>query len=254
MPDDIQDENTSEDALPDRMMRFGSACAVAVAVAVAASLPATLRTVATGAGGITHTWLALAAAAAAPALLVVLLLRSARAGARGFNLSPGFALTLLLWILSSYASLSLIGASLRANTHHHALAGVTFTIVAFVTLAILFLLARRVAHILATVFVRGTRFIVLGTALITVAILSVSIARNAHEHAHALLDGLGLLLFAALGSRPEFVRRRVAQAGPPLLAITLGLGVWALRSSPALRDLLSQNQLFSPVISILGGH
>lgn len=255
MTEDLEQEPAQEETLPDRMMRFGSACSVAIAVAVAASLPAAMRTAAHGDSGILLAWALLSAAAMAPALLLILLLRSARAGARGVSYTPEAAFTVLVWALASYAALSKVGASLHANTHHHALAAVTFTLIALVMLAVLFLLARRLAGVLTMLSPTRARRIVFVFALLTVATISISMVRNAREPARALLDGVGLLLFAALASRPEFVRRRLALVGPPLFLAALGGGVSLLRSTPAIVEALgSQHPLFSPFLSVLGGH
>ncbi len=255
MTADSDQEPAEQETLPDRMMRFGSACSVALAVAFAASLPAAMRTAARGDSGVLLAWALLSASAMAPALLLVLLLRSARAGARGVSYSPESALTVLLWALGSYVALSTVGASLRKNTHHHALAGVTFALIALVALVALFFLARRLAHFVTVLSPKRARGIVLVFALLTVATISISTVRNAHEPARALLDGVGLLLFSALASRPEFVRRRLALLGPPLFLGALASGVSLLRSSPAMVEALgSQHPRFSPFLSVLGGH
>ena len=73
-------------------------------------------------------WVALAAAALVPMVAAVVVLRGAREGLRAFA-GPGAGLRAFgvgLWIASLIVAFTFFGGVLRAHTHHHGLAGVTF--------------------------------------------------------------------------------------------------------------------------------
>src|SRR5260370_19944491 len=112
------------------VLRFGTAVGLAAGAALAPALPATMRisgALASG-HGLGHVWLALAAATLGPMVAAIVVLRGAREGLRAFG-GSGAGLRIYgvgLWLASLLVGLSLFGGILRATTHHHALAGVTF--------------------------------------------------------------------------------------------------------------------------------
>lgn len=251
---DEPNDREIDDVLPDRLVRFGSAALVAFVVALAATLPGALRACASAHASLFHMWSALGASAAIPALLLVFLLRSARVGARGVSFSPALVLTILFWGVSSHLLLSLFGAKLRATTHHHALAGVTYALVACVVIVLLGALSWRAASLVHR-FVGGgwLRVVVLIVSLIAIVVIAGPAVRNVHPYSETLLDSVGLLLFATFGSRSEFERRSLARLGPPLFLLLLVLGVWVLRTSFVTEDALAKAPLFSPFFTLLGG-
>jgi len=248
-----QDDSELDDILPDPLVRFGSAALMAFAVSLAATLPGALRASATTHTSLFSVWPTLGAAAAIPSFLLVLLLRSARVGARGIAYSPALVITLLVWGLSVHVALSLFGAKLRATTHHHALAGVTFAIGASVTLFVLLGISWRIALLLHRWVGGPLRIVVLVGSLLAIVAIAGSAVRNVHPYSETLLDAVGLLLFATFGSRPEFVRRSFARFGPPLFLALLVFGVWALRSAPIAEEGVAMAPLFAPFFALLGG-
>jgi hypothetical protein len=112
------------------VVRFGAALGLAAAGAVVCSAPATFRLSAALGGGALNAraWLALSAAALGPMVAAIVVLRGAGEGLRAFA-GPGAALRAFgvgLWLVSLLVALSWFGSILRAATHHHALAGVTY--------------------------------------------------------------------------------------------------------------------------------
>src|SRR5262249_28059717 len=124
------------EAAPPLVTRFGTVIGGGVLAAIASSLPAELRL---GDGGSTfralQQWLALAALLTPTGIAAVAVLRRARvglkivAGERATLVAAG----LLWWAVLELGILSAFGAVLRAKTHHHGLAGVTFAIFALIS-------------------------------------------------------------------------------------------------------------------------
>src|ERR1019366_4733011 len=140
------------------VLRFGTAIGLAAAAALACALPAAMRVAAVlGAEGTGRAWTGLAASALVPMVATVLTLRGAREGLRAFG-GPGAELRaygMALWAVWLVVALALFGSVLRATTHQHALAGVTF---AFGELALavgLALASARVVELLRDAAVGG---------------------------------------------------------------------------------------------------
>ena len=88
--------------------------------------PASLRTRDSPFGA----WITLGACATLPAIAAVALARAAREGARTVS-GPDASLAtwgVATWAMATFLALASLGAFLRATTHHHGLAGVTFAI------------------------------------------------------------------------------------------------------------------------------
>lgn len=247
------------------ILQFGSAVAVSAFGAAAATLPSGLRVTDSGAAatcGALGVWAALTSAAFVPMLGAVLVLRNARAGLRILvapSALPNVA-GVVLWLLLEGVVLLLLGTILRATTHHHALAGVTFAVLAVVSGAVLSLVARRVAA-LYRAGPRGMRAFLGLTALCLTAGVALFLSRLGHTQAArlgaslgpSLVDGFAFLIAAGFASRIAFARIRVLSLlGPPLAATLLLLGFSTLRSCPPLTEAIDERApAFAPIARLV---
>ena len=181
------------------------------------------------------TWIALAACATVPATLAVAVLRSAREGARTFASDDASlaAWSVGAWVLATFLALTALGAVLRATTHHHGLAGVTFGLVGLAMATFVALLVRRVAAIgrRAEPF---TRAALLGTSLVALAVAALLVALRAArasdvafppDTSDALVDALAFAIATGFLSRPALMGSTwLARLGLPLALGVLGLG------------------------------
>ncbi len=250
---------------PSVLLHFGSAAAVSALGAAAATLPSGLRVNDSGAAatcGALAVWVALVSAAFVPMLGAVLLLRSARGGLRILAVPsalPNLA-AFALWLLLESAVLFLLGAILRATTHHHALAGVTFAIAAVVCGALSMLVARRVVGLYRAGSVRvrallgaAALVLALGFALLASRFSHTGGARLAASLGPSLVDGFAFFIAAGFASRTAFARIRVLSLlGPPLAVTVLLLGFSALRSCPTLAEAIDeQAPAFAPIARLV---
>lgn len=244
------------------LLRVGQALATAVPCALVAVTPSALRI-------ISHTdtimgpigaWVLLAGVAVLPLALASALLRRAAAGFRGLgpDAAGGRLAGSLAWGAWMLAVLYVLGATLRERTHHHALAGVTFALVALAAGLFLALLGRRFASVVRaleeashgsfaralTAFAVGLPLLLLGFAL-----------RHAGPELDAslrasIIDGSALGIAALLCARLELPpRRELGALGVPVSLALVGVAAWMLRdaatreafraSAPALHWLLS---------------
>jgi hypothetical protein len=232
-------------------MRFGSAVGAGALGSLIATAPAMLRL--DGAAGVCSpfgAWTLLIATTLLPMALLVLALQRARSGflALGRRKDRGFLAPLFAWLASTFVALTCLGAFLRARTHHHALAGVTFAITGLALSLVLALVWTRLAAQMrrapsavqwATPIVLGTGFVgalawalYASTRTATAPVLAMQRLR--------LVDGFAFVMGALIASRRPFVNRRaLALLGPPLAAIALVLGVSSIRTCPSLCDVLS---------------
>lgn len=241
--------------------RLGTVVGGGVLAAIASSIPAELRI---GDGGSVvrafEQWLALAALATPLAILMVAVLRRAReglqlvAGERG----PLYAAAALWWAVLELGVLSVFGAVLRAKTHHHGLAGVTFAMLALASGLAVGLLALKgirmmvrlpaSQHVAALGIVAVTSFVV-----ITLVGLRTSRAEGLHTAA-ALVDVLALLVASVIASTKQVSRwRPLALGGLPLAVAILLLGLATVKSEPDLNAVLGEGapvQAF--LLSLLG--
>jgi hypothetical protein len=213
--------------------------------AVACVMPGALRVAAAGASG-AAAWVALAACATIPATIAVAVARGARDGARAIA-SDDAALagwTVLAWLLATFIALSAFGALLRATTHHHALAGVTFALGGVAVAAFLALVVRRLAAI-----ARGCdalmRSAILGTTIVALAAASLLVVLRAARSSgdlglpswtgDAVVDALAFAIATAFASRPAVTRAPwIARLGVPLALGVVGLGLALLTRDPTL--------------------
>lgn len=227
-------------------LRFGTAIGLATLAALACALPATLRVSAAVASteGAPRVSVALSAAALGPMFASIIVLRGAREGLRAF-VGPGLELRaygVFLWLGLLLVTFSIFGSVLRAKTHHHALAGVTF---AFAALALAIgsaLVCARVVAILRRAAPPRSRALggTLAGATILVALwigirFLQAIAHDPESAGAAavVVDVLAFALSAGFAARPSFARRRaLALVGPPIAIAIVALGVSALRDPP----------------------
>lgn len=257
-PPRIDRDALSEDDPGAPLTRVGTVVGGGVCAAIVASVPASIRI---GDGGSSSRaldqWLALAALALPVGILCVGVLRRARAGLR---VLAGDRATVLVactvwWAVLQVGVLSVLGAILRAKTHHHGLAGVTFAMAALVTGLLSALLAVRGGHLLARApetAQRAVLYAAAAAAFLVVMLVGVRTARAEGLHtAAALVDVLAIVVSAAIASAKPFTRARaLAYVGVPVAAIVLVAGLATLRSQPPLQASITEN---APVhASILG--
>jgi hypothetical protein len=166
-----------------------------------------------------------------------------------------------LWLASLLVGLTLFGRVLRANTHHHGLAGVTFAFGALafavgsgVVCGRLVALARE-----APAFARRGLLLILGTAaVLALAYVGIRFVRAASHDAASygaagtVVDVLAFALAAFFASHRSLVARRaIALVGPPVAVAVLALGVTTLRDAPV-RDAIGESApAFAPVVEFL---
>jgi hypothetical protein len=249
-----------DEAAASLVTRFGTVIGGGVLAAAASSLPAELRM---GDGGsilrAVEQWLALAAILTPLSIVVVAVFRRGRSGLRQLAGSRGplLAAAALWWAVLELGVLSVFGAVLRAKTHHHGLAGVTFAILALVSGLVVALLAVRGTRMLLKMPPSGHRLALMvaaGAAFLVVAIIGIRTSRAAGLHtAGALVDSLALLVSSAIASSRVMARwRPLAVGGVPIAAAILLLGFACVRAEPDLKDLLAEGApLHSWLLSLL---
>jgi len=248
------------------VLRFGTAVGLAVAASLACALPAAMRVSALVEGtSRMRVWLGLAAVALGPMVTAVMVLRAAREGLRAFGGPPGGlrAFGLALWLVSLVVMLSLFGAVLRATTHQHALAAVTFACVAATLAAGSGLVCGRMVAILRSLPVGARRLVALGLAAPAIAALAWIGLRVAREAPHdagssaatgTVVDVLAFLLAALLASRPSLsMRRALAVVGPPVAVAVIAVGIATLREAQV-RDAVGERApAYAPAADLLSG-
>ena len=228
------------------VLHLGTAVGLAALAALVCALPATLRVAAAVAGteGAPRVSVALSAAAFGPMIASIVVLRGARESLRAF-VGPGLELRafgVFLWLGLLLVIFSILGSLLRAKTHHHALAGVTFAFLALAiaiatalvctrVVAILRHASAKTARALGGVLAGGTLVVILG---IGIRFLQAT-ARDPESAGAAavVVDVLAFAMCAGFAARPTFVNRRaLALVGPPIAVAIIALGISALRDRP----------------------
>ncbi|HTB72516.1 MAG TPA: hypothetical protein VK762_04700 [Polyangiaceae bacterium] len=248
------------------VLRFGTAVGLAAAAAMAGALPAALRIGAgLGQDATGRVWTCLAAASLVPMVCAVVVLRGAREGLRAFG-GPEAELRaygVALWASSLFVALALLGSVLRATTHQHALAGVTFAFGATGLAVGLALGCVRVVSILrgASVALRGG--LALALAMVVFAALGWIGMRflyaASHEPASApaagmVVDILAFSLAALFAARRSLASRRaVAVVGPPVAVAIAALGFSALGDSTLRAAIDDRAPAFAVVVDPLPG-
>ena len=253
------------------VLRFGTAVGLAAAAALAAALPAAMRVgSAAGQEGTARAWTGLAAAALVPMVGAVVVLRGAREGLRAFG-GPGADLRAYgvgLWGASLLVVLALYGSVLRATTHHHALAGVTFALGAVALAVGLALVTVRVVAILRSgppgaPLSPSLRGFAVGLAVFAFAAVGWIGLRFLHAAsrdaasapaAGMVVDVLAFALAALFAARRSLVlRRAVAVVGPPVAVAIAALGFSALRDAPLRAAIDERAPAFAPVVDQVPG-
>jgi hypothetical protein len=206
-----------------RLQRLGGLVGAATLASLGAALPGTVRAAAAG-DGLLASWALLAGAWMIPALVLVPVFRAARRGVRGLSGDGGreHVAAAAAWLGAMTLALARFGAVLRATTHHHALAGVTFAIGGVVLAVVLALFAARAASWAVRARDGGRGSVGLAVlvavacleALVIVRGVPASLAAGARAVA---VDGAVavLSLTVATASWTES-RRAIALLGPPL--------------------------------------
>ena len=242
-------------------IRVGTLIGTAALASLALSIPAALRICAAEPGGSgLRTWLALAGVALVPTVGVVAVLRAARDGLRAFGGEGATARAIGFgsWLGITVVAITVYGALLRATTHHHALAGVTFALGA---LAIMLAIAVAVRRFLAIIHAQSPEkraALLLGAAaLLGCALLAalVPLSRAILPATSALLlDLLALAIAAGFASRASFAgRRTLALIGPPLAATVFVFATSALNASPPLSEAIRERAPLFATAMILKG-
>jgi hypothetical protein len=246
--DPRQDPVDASDDSSTPVMRLGTVVGGGVLAATVSSLPAELRM---GDGGSViraiEQWFALAALLTPLAILVVAVLRRGRVGLRilAGDRAPLFAATALWWAVLELGVLSVFGSVLRAKTHHHGLAGVTFAILALVSGLVIAMLASRGVRMLLRMPSSGHRvalIVAASAAFIVVALVGIRTSRAEGLHtAAAMVDCLALVVSSAIASTRAMSRwRPLAVGGVPIAVAILLLGFACVRAEPDLKAVLSE--------------
>ncbi len=234
------------------LLRFGGIVGAGAFGSAMAATPAALRLQGTlGSCSPMGAWPFLFGVAIVPMTLVIVGVRRARTGFRALGRSDGMTpvVLLLAWLASCFSGMTLLGALLRARTHHRALGGVVFGFLALVMALGLAVVLVRVASI-----VRRTsstmKWALMGIAA---AGLGFVVAFTRHRLAQGgsspfspdegakLIDGLAFALSAFIASgHPIAQRRAIALAGPPLATILVILGASSWRTCPMLGQTLDE--------------
>ncbi len=246
------------------LLRFGGFLGTCTLAALFASLPGALRVSHAGEMDALRAWFCLAGLVLLPTFLLVPLAARAREGLRGFvgalglEHVAGAAMFVGTWLWFASA----LGLVLREKTHHRALGGVTFAIVALGVGVFLALSARRLATILATIrAARPTLGALLAASVIalSVLLLGLRVARAApflpQSSRAAMVDGLALLLGIAFCARKTFDGRKwLARVGPPLALAVVAVAAHALETEPSFSRVIDRGAPLHAAVLRVAGH
>jgi hypothetical protein len=264
MPADGQPPPPTEER-GSAVLRVGAAVGAGVGAAIVSVIPAALRVASEGDPGAFRSLVALSACALGPMIASVVVLRGAREGLRAFA-GPGAALRAYavgLWLATLLVGLSIFGSLLRATTHHHALAGVTYAFGALAFAVGDALVCGRVMAIARAMPDRGRRILLLALAVsIGILLFAVGVrfvraaSHDAASYAAAgtVVDVLAFVLAAIFASRLRTtLRRPLALVGPPVAVIVAIVGMVALRDAPVHDAVSDRAPAFGPAADVLGG-
>lgn len=228
------------------VVQFGALVGRAAAAALVCTLPAMIR-VSSALGGHAppvRAWAALGATALFPMGIAVVVLRGAREGLQAFR-EPGTQLRafgLALWLAIQLVTLALFGGFLRATTHHHALAGVTFACGALAVSVGWALVCARIVVILRSFSEQGRRLSMRsagGAVLALIGYLGLRLLSASSKDpssaaaAATVIDVLAFAGVALLASREwRVAHRSLALVGPPVAVFLAALGITTLRDPP----------------------
>ena len=190
-----------------------------------------------------------------PVAAALALLLAARRGARTYAGTDGsrYAITAALWLGLCFPTWLVLGAALRATTHHHALAGVTFALAGVsAALGLAWLAARLGALLAPRVPPRGVALVVVAEILLVtlLALRGVERASAQDSTASLVVDGLAALLATLLLLRFGTLAPRVLSGiGPPLAIVLLVLAGAGLTSRNGLAAAVRRHApLYAPLI------
>jgi hypothetical protein len=216
-------------------IRIGMALALAVAAAGVVAVPTALRVAGAAAIGFPIAWALVTGLVAPPIALLGLVGRRAYLGWRAFGPDDaGLRLAVALgWLAWLGLLADRLGAVLRAKTHHHALAAVTFALAVLVLALVLALVARRILVLLRSLEVRAetsSRLVAIVWAAVPlfalVMVLRTAAPELGADARAAIVDGAALLLGGILASRTVVTPRRIAAAAGAVAFVALvGLAV-----------------------------
>jgi hypothetical protein len=257
---------TTTDERGSALLRMGAAAGAGAVAAIACVLPAALRVASSsGEPGVLRACVALASCALVPMIASVAVLRGARSGIRSF-VGPDAGLRLYgvgLWLATLLVGLTMFASVLRATTHHHALAGVTFAFGALAFAVGSALVCARVVAI-ARALPDAKRRLLLGALSAAVGLLLVVVGLRfvraaskddaSYAAAGTVVDVLAFLLAALLAARLRpSLQRPLALFGPPVAVAVAILGMVALRE-PSVHDAVTERApAFAPAADALGG-
>ncbi|MFO0761488.1 MAG: sulfatase-like hydrolase/transferase [Byssovorax sp.] len=229
--------------------RLGEACTRALGVAFLAAVPTALRTA--GAGGSFLGGLLVGAGVLLPVVTLALVLT--RASGRGFRQlvgaeSPRVAvLGLALWIGLALPLLIVLGAGLKATTHHRGLGGGTFGVLGLIVAIAAALVAHRLVGWAQRLVEKGLAPWIpsaIGALVGVLPLLAVALPLGQHDGGEsapqvraAIIDGAIVLVATALVASMQLgaMLGRFAQSVALPLAVVIFLGAGLrIESSPAL--------------------
>lgn len=227
--------------------RIGVALAIAIPAALLAGLPAALRLSSAAQVSLPYAWAILAGVAAPPLVALGFLGRRAARGWRAIG--PDDAGLRLAaaggWLAWTGLLADRVGAMLRAKTHHHALAAVTFAIAIAVVAGVLALVSRRILALLRDLdrrhetLARSLAVLWVAAPLCGLVLALRAAAPDLSPGARAtIIDGAAFLLGGILASRTvESAPRPIAAAGPLVFAVLMTLAVMGLHEPSVLSGL-----------------
>jgi hypothetical protein len=248
--------------------RFGALVGLATVGTLACTLPAALRVSAalTGASPVVRAWSALVATTLVPMCLAVAVLRGAWSAWRdlGEAASPPRVFGVGLWVAGLFVWMVLFGGFLRATTHHHALAGVTYAFGALALAGGWGLVCWRTAAIFAG-FAEKTQPLAMASlgvplfvAILYIAVRFLVVASRDASSALAaatVIDVFAFCLAGLFGSADwRLMRRLLAAIGPPLALFLGALGLTTLGDPAVLQAIREHAPAFAYAAGLIPGH
>ena len=246
-PERPADPDRNESLLPGPPRSFAESCALALACALVGSIPSALRAARAG-GPFLGSWLG-SAAIVLP--LIVLFIALTRAAGRGYRMVTGnsagrsTATGIALWVGLSTPAMLVLGAILKATTHHRGLGGATFGVLAVILVIGAAVVARHLVRTARKMADRGVNptAIAVGFALLTIVpLLAVAfpLVRGADDSdasravASALVDGAIFVVATALAGSVDLrdkLRERARSFGlVAALVVMVAGGGWVVGS------------------------
>jgi hypothetical protein len=247
------------------VLRMSAAVGAGALAALACVLPGALRVALGSDVGVGRGLVALAACALVPMIASIVVLRGAREGLRAFSgQEAGLrAVGVGLWLATLLIGLSVFGSLLRATTHHHALAGVTYAFGALFFAVGDALVIGRVVAIARAFPPRGRRVLLfalvvaVGIVLFAVGVRFVRAAAvdpASFAAAGTVVDVLSFVLAAMLAARLRARwRKPLIVVGLPVAVVVASYGVVVLRDPEVHDAVVDRAPAFTPAADVLAG-